>query len=93
MNIKTEWHPDKAKINFQKHGVRFEEAATAFDDPLYITFLDIEHSLEEERYITIGMSRDNRLLLIAHTERKGITRIISARKATKRERKFYEESE
>jgi len=59
---------------------------------LFITVLDEEHSVDEERYITLGLSGTGRLLLIAHTDRQGAIRIISARKATKRERKFYEES-
>jgi hypothetical protein len=83
---------DKADRNLCKHGIRFEEAGTVFDDPLFITVLDEEHSVDEERYITLGLSGSGRLLLIAHTDRQGTIRIISARKATKRERKFYEES-
>jgi len=64
-----------------------------FDDPLFITVIDEEHSVEEERYITIGLSQRGRLLLVAHTDRAGRIRIISARKATKREEKFYAEAE
>ena len=93
MNVAVEWDPVKAEINLKKHQVSLEEASTVFDDPLFITFLDVEHSDDEERYITLGLSQRNRLLLLAHTDRKGTIRIISARKATKNERRFYEEAE
>lgn len=89
---KFEWNPEKAKKNLKKHGVSFEEASTIFDDPQYIRFLDEEHSAEEERYITIGMSIKARLLMAAHTARKNLIRLISARKATKNEEKFYNEA-
>ncbi|MBN1316676.1 MAG: BrnT family toxin [Anaerolineales bacterium] len=92
MSQRFEWDQIKANLNLQKHQVSFEEARTVFDDPLFITFLDIEHSLDEERYITIGFSQRNRLLLVAHTERKETIRIISAREAMKNERRYYEES-
>ena len=72
--------------------VDFEEASTTFDDPQFITFLDEEHSIDEERCITIGLSNKNRLLLVAHTEREDGIRIISARKAVKNEEKFYNET-
>jgi uncharacterized DUF497 family protein len=93
MKVTVEWDPVKAEINLKKHQVSFEEASTVFDDPLFITFLDVEHSDDEERYITLGLSQRNRLLLIAHTDREETIRIISARKATKNERRFYEEAE
>lgn len=92
MKPRFEWNPDKADRNLNKHGVSFEEAGTVFDDPLFITVLDEEHSVDEERYITLGLSGTGKLLLIAHTDRQGAIRIISARKATKNERRFYEES-
>ena len=79
------WNPRKARLNLQKHGVSFDEACSLFDDPMFITVLD------EERYISIGISVHARLILIAHTERDGVTRVISARKATVHERQFYEE--
>jgi len=88
-----EWDAKKAKKNLKKHGVSFEEASTIFDDPDFISFLDDEHSDDEERQITIGMSNKLRLLLAAHTERKRLIRIISARKATKNEENFYNEAE
>lgn len=93
MKITVEWDPVKAETNLKKHQVSFEEASTVFDDPLFITFLDVEHSMDEDRYITLGLSTAHRLLLVAHTEREGVTRMISARKATKNERQFYEEAE
>jgi uncharacterized DUF497 family protein len=93
MKVTVEWDPVKAQTNLKKHQVSFEEASTVFDDPLFITFLDVEHSFEEERYITLGLSKAKRLLLTAHTERDEVIRIISARKATKNERRFYEEAE
>ena len=91
--LQFDWDPKKARRNLRKHGISFEEASTIFDDPLYISFLDAEHSAEEERHITIGMSNKVRLLMAAHTERKKMVRIISARKATKNEEKFYNEAE
>jgi len=93
MGLKFEWDPDKARTNREKHNVSFDEASTVFDDPLFITFLDIEHSHDEERFITIGVSSNQNLLMIAHTEHDQVIRIISARKATKNERRFYEEPE
>jgi uncharacterized DUF497 family protein len=87
-----EWDPKKAQKNLQKHEVSFEEASSVFDDPMFITLLDNEHSGADERYITIGISNKTRLLLVAHTERDNRIRIISARKATKHEEKFYEET-
>ncbi len=87
-----EWDDEKARTNLQKHGIGFDEASTIFDDPLFITALDDEHSIDEERYITIGLSSKQRILMVAHTERNENIRIISARKATKNEEKFYAEA-
>ena len=84
-----EWESDKAKLNFRKHHIRFEEARTVFSDPMFVTVVDEEHSVDEDRYITIGFSNQNRLILVAHTDQEGVIRIISARKATKSEQKFY----
>jgi uncharacterized protein len=92
MKSEIQWDPNKAATNLKKHQVSFVEASTVFDDPLLITFLDVKHSIVEERYITLGLSNTNRLLLIAHTDENGVIRIISARKATKHEQRFYEES-
>lgn len=80
----------KAKNNIKKHGVSFEEAVTTFYDPLSATFNDPYHSGEEQRYITIGFSSNNRLIVVAHTDRGDNTRIISARPATGLERKRHE---
>ena len=91
MGIEFEWDPNKAARNLQKHGVSFEEAATVFRDDLSITATDPDHSVEEERYITVGLSGHNRLLIVAHTERGDSVRIISARELTSRERRQYEE--
>jgi uncharacterized DUF497 family protein len=76
-----------------RSSIAFEEAATAFDDLMFITVVDDEHSADEERYITIGMSSQNRLLMVAHADRAGRIRIISARRATKKEGLFYAETE
>ena len=92
MKPNFEWDSDKAEKNISKHDVDFDEASSVFDDPMFITFLDEEHSIDEERYITIGLSNKGRLLLVAHAERSDRIRIISARKATKNEEKFYQEA-
>jgi len=85
-----EWDPKKAETNLKKHGVSFEEASTAFKDPLSLTIDDPLQSSDEERLIFIGMSYNNRMLVIVHTEIRDNIRIISARKATKKERNNYE---
>lgn len=85
-----EWNPQKADINSRKHGVSFEEASTVFGDTLSMTYPDPEYSVQEERYIIIGLSGENRILVISYAYRDEIIRIISARQATKRERNFYE---
>ena len=85
-----EWNHQKAEINSQKHGVIFDEASTVFRDTLSVTFPDVEHSIQEERYLIIGLSSKNRILVISHVYRDKSIRIISARQATKREQKFYE---
>ncbi len=87
-----DWNPSKARRNLAKHGVAFEEAATIFDDPLYIDFFDPEHSEVEQRYIRVGCSNRKRILVVAYTEREGRIRIISARRATRHERQAYEEA-
>lgn len=86
-----EWDPKKAALNLKKHKVSFVEAATVFSDPLSVTAPDPDHSLEEDRYITIGFSKIQRLLIVAHTERADRVRIISARELTQTERLAYEE--
>jgi uncharacterized DUF497 family protein len=85
------WDSAKAAANVTKHGVDFGEAATVLEDPLSTTFPDREHSRLERRYVTIGMSADQRLLVVCHTEEGDVVRIISARRATRWERRFYEE--
>jgi uncharacterized DUF497 family protein len=89
--VEFEWEPKKAGSNARKHGVTFQEAATVFGDPLAITFEDPDHSKEENRYITFGLSIRKRLLVVSHTERSDRTRIISARPMDRKERKIYEE--
>ena len=89
--MKFTWDPVKGESNIGKHGVDFREAATVFDDPLSTTFPDADHSLDEQRFLTVGMSAHGRILVIPHTETDDTIRIISARKATKHEREFYEE--
>lgn len=91
MGIEFEWDPEKAATNLEKHGVSFEEAATVFRDPLSLTFPDPDHSIREDRYIIIGQSIVGLILIVAHTERGQTLRIISARKATRNEKAFYEE--
>lgn len=86
-----EWNPRKADINLRKHRVSFVEAATVFGDDLAITVPDPDHSIDEERYITIGWSNRHRLLMVAHADRGNRIRIISARELTRREQKAYEE--
>lgn len=93
VKLQFEWDPNKAAKNIEKHQVSFDEAATVFDDPMFITVIDEEHSVDEERYITVGLSKRGRLLMVAHTDREGRIRIISARKATKKEEQFYAEAE
>ena len=85
-----EWDREKAKRNVREHGVPFEEAATVFLDPLAMTYPDPDHSHEEDREITIGYSARQRLLFVSHCQRSNRTRIISARAATRRERKQHE---
>lgn len=91
MKLTFEWDELKSKINFKKHKVDFSEGKTIFNDPLLFTFPDYGHSAGEERYINIGLSAQGRVLILTHTERQGKIRIISCRKATPRERSFYEE--
>jgi uncharacterized DUF497 family protein len=89
--VTYEWDTAKAAANVRKHGVSFEEAASVFLDPAAITFLDPDHSQEEDRGITIGRSGRGRILFVAHTEREDRLRIISARRATRQEQEQYEE--
>jgi uncharacterized protein len=93
MALSFEWDSRKAMQNLRKHGVSFEEAATVFGDPLSMTIVDPVHSEVEERFVTIGMSISNRLLVVIHTDRNRNIRLISSREATSRERMTYEEIE
>ena len=85
------WDPKKAASNLRDHKVTFEEASSAFGDSLAITFDDPDHSEVESRLLTFGLSEQGRLLVVSHTERRGVVRIISARRATRAERRIYEE--
>ena len=87
--MRFEWDPQKAAQNIINHGVSFEEAATAFWDPLSLTLFDAEHSHEEDRFVTLGATDGYRLVVVVHTQRDDSFRIISARLATRRERKAY----
>lgn len=88
--MEFEWDFEKAASNLAKHGVSFEEAATVFSDPLALTYFDPAHSDEEDRFLTFGYSTDGRLLVVSHTDRGHKTRIISSRRATRKEIKSYE---
>jgi uncharacterized protein len=89
--LKFEWDEAKAASNAAKHGVSFEEAASVFGDPLALTFDDPDHSTGEHRLLTFGLSNQERLLAVVHTERSRAIRIISARRATRHERGIYEQ--
>ncbi len=98
MDIVFEWDARKAGTNFEKHRVRFEEAKTIFNDPLLVTYPDEVHSDAEARFISIGMSASDRLLLAVHTDRYLsadllVVRLVSCRRATPLERRTYEEGE
>jgi uncharacterized protein len=86
-----EWDDEKATSNFKKHKITFEEAATVFLDPFSITIADPDHSENELRYVDIGRSEGDRLLVVVYTERNSKIRLISCRQATYRERRLYEE--
>jgi uncharacterized DUF497 family protein len=91
MGIGFEWNLQKASANIKKHGVTFEEASTVFRDPLSFTITDPDHSESENRFLDLGYSNLQRLLVVSYVERVEIVRIISARLATRRESKLYEE--
>jgi uncharacterized protein len=90
MEAPCEWDPEKAESNYRKHRVLFSEACTVFDDPLMLVWEDAGHSVGELRCIAVGHSVETRLLVVAYTERLDTIRIISAREATRQERKAYE---
>jgi uncharacterized DUF497 family protein len=89
--VRFEWDLKKAAANVRKHGITFQEAATVFGDPLAITFDDPDHSEDEERHLTFGLSLQGRLMVVSHTERRDRTRIINARLIDREERVIYEE--
>ena len=89
--VEFQWDLTKAAANLKKHRIDFQEAATVLEDPLSTTFADEVHSTEENRFVTIGASDQGRVLVVAHTERNDTIRLISARRATRRERAFYEQ--
>ena len=90
MGFNFEWDEEKASLNYKKHKVDFEEATTVFLDPFSMTIPDPEHSEFEARYVDLGFSDKGRLLTVVYTERGLNIRIISCRKASNSERKFYE---
>ncbi len=90
--MEFEWAPAKAAANLRKHKVSFDETVTVFADFLSITAPDPDHSDEELRYITVGRSNRERLIMVAHADRRGTIRIVSARKLTRSERSTYEET-
>jgi len=87
----VEWDDEKALDNERKHGVSFQEAVEVLEDPLSITFRDPDHSLDEARSLTFGHGPSGRILVVAHTDRGDAIRLISARRATRAERRVYEE--
>ena len=89
MKLNFEWDEEKAKANLKKHAVSFDEATTVFMDYFSMTKSDPEHSVDEQRYIDIGISDEGNVLVVAYTERGTNIRIISCRKATHSERRFY----
>lgn len=89
--MEFEWDPKKASSNLRKHKISFKEASSALSDPMAATGADPDHSIGEFRYVTFGISESGRLLVVAHTEQSETIRIISARLASKREKKIYEE--
>lgn len=88
--MRFQWNATKAAANLRKHGVSFKEAASAFFDPLSVTGDDPDHSFEERRFVTFGVASSGRLLVVAYTEQDDAIRIITARLATRAERKLYE---
>jgi len=91
MALQFEWDSKKAQSNKKKHGITFEGASTIFGDSLSITIPDPAHSINEDRFITIGTSVNNKLIVVVHTDCDDIIRIISARKATRNEKRYYKQ--
>jgi len=90
--LEFEWHAKKAEANERKHGVSFEEASSAFEDPRSVTIPDPDHSREEDRFVLMGRSAGGRIVVVVHTLRGETVRLISARRATPSERRTYEEA-
>ena len=91
MSLTFEWDEKKADENLKKHGVSFDEAKTVFNDPFSVTIYDPDHSNDEQRYIDIGLSLKGRLIVVSYCERGETIRLISSRKATRKEQRYYEE--
>ena len=89
--MEFEWDSEKAARNLAKHGIAFSEVGTVFGDPQAVTFADPDHSDDEDRFLTLGNSAEGHLLIVSHTNREGRTRIISARRASRKERRIYEQ--
>lgn len=92
MSLTFEWDAEKAQANVRKHGVRFEEACSAFFDALSLTIADKEHSEGESRWVLVGLSERGRLLVVSHVDRGDTIRLVSARPATRHERLDYEKA-
>lgn len=89
--LRFAWDLEKAATNLERHGVSFEEAATVLGDPLSVTFFDPDHSRWEDRFLTFGYSNTQRLLVVVHSDAGSVVRLISARQATFRERRHFNE--
>lgn len=87
--MRFEWDSHKAERNILKHGISFADATTAFGDPLSLTRFDPDHSTDEDRFLLLGATQTGRLIVVSHTHRSGIIRLISARLASRRERRTY----
>lgn len=91
--MRFEWDPKKAESNLAKHGVSFDEASSVFGDPLATSVADPEHSVGEERFLTTGISHQQRVVIVWHADRGDVIRIIGAREVTPQERRTYESGE
>jgi uncharacterized protein len=91
--MRFEWDSEKAASNLAKHGVSFDEASTVFGDPLATTIADPDHSVDEERFLTTGLSTQQRVVIVWHAEGEDVIRIIGTREATPHERRIYESGE
>jgi uncharacterized DUF497 family protein len=89
--MKFEWDPVKADANERKHGITFDEASTVFGDVLSVSGRDLKRSVGENRFVTFGLSSQGRVLVVSHSDRAGVIRIISARPTTRKEKRLYEE--